>query len=198
MYIYQRTNSLRHYRDILIIALSILVLFSCSSEKILDGIWVSNDNKSLLEIKGDQWKFIYSEVSSLCTIMRVKKNLGNSGVLELISPKGMDVENPTNYYVNEYELSVFDNKYSKETIAQWDSILVFKSIYDNTQLELINKYVFDSSSDNDLLATLILVSEVELIHPSNTSTDYIIKYELWFDNQIVGSKMGGSNILCVP
>lgn len=183
---------------ILILGLCILMISSCSSKKNLDGIWVSSDSKSLLEIKGRSWKIIYSEVSGLCAKMKITKDLGNSGVLEVISTQDIDIENPTNYHVNKDELDLLGNKYSQEKISNWDSILVYKSANPEARMILENRYIPDSSTNHDLLVAMIMVPQFNLIHPSNTATDYLIKYELWYNNKISGSKIGGSNFLCVP
>lgn len=184
-------------KSLLLIGVSVLILSSCSFNNNLDGIWVSSDNKSLLEINEDNWKIIYSEVSGLCTQMKITEDQGDTGLLELISPKNMDIEEPIRYQIMKSEIAVLGKKYSSEIIPQWDSILVYKSDNARKKMTVVNRYVFDSSTDHDLLVTLVMVPQFDLIHPSNTATDYLIKYELWYDNKVINSKIGGSNFLCV-
>ncbi len=182
---------------VLLIVFSFLIVSSCSFKNELNGIWVSSDSKSLLEINGDKWKIIYSEVSGLCTQLRMIKDLGNSGALEIISPQDIDVDNPTNYQINKDELDLLGYKYLQIKKTKWDSILVYKGTHAETRMSLESKYISDLSMNNDLLVALIMVPQFNLIHPSNTATDYLIKYELWNNNKIIGSKIGGSNFLCI-
>lgn len=182
---------------LLFVGLSILLISSCSTNKKLNGIWVSEDNKSILEISDGSWIIIYSEISGLCTKMRLSEDFGDSGTLELISPQGMGVKNPTIYHIKENELKLLGYRYSKESLPKWDSILVYNDANPNKNMELTNHYTYDSSMLHDLLVAIIMVPQFNLIRPSNTGSDYEVKYELWHDNKIIGSKIGGSNYLCV-